>query len=180
MLGVAVVLPRRDGGVLPSADGTGRAAEAVDGQGSCGGGACCGEKVATESSISMSRVALQMSNPAMATIEQFVKRRKNVILEVMDSMKPAVGQVKRFFGLDFEPDTTSVKLLEGVRDYVDHGIQAHELNVQATLFGDVLKGAFDALALLKVGMFQIEYNSSSNHQPHIFLEYSQGQHPDGV
>ena len=52
-------------------------------------------------------------------------------------MKPAVGQVKRFFALDFEPDATSVKLLEGVRDYVDHGIQAHELNVQATLFGDV-------------------------------------------
>ena len=91
-----------------------------------------------------------MSNPSLATIETIVERRKKVILEVVDSMKGAVGQVKRFFALDFEPDTTSVKLLEGIREYVDNGIKAEELNVQPTLFGDVLKGAFDALALLKV------------------------------
>lgn len=93
-----------------------------------------------------------MSNPALATIEAFVRRRKDVLVEVVESMKPSVAKVKRYFGNEYEDDAVTLGALDGVVRYVTDGVEAEELNKQPTLFGDLLKGTFDMLGHLKVGI----------------------------
>ena len=83
-----------------------------------------------------------MSNPALATIEAFVKRRKDVLVEVVESIKPSVSKIKRYFGphYPYEEDVVTGGALDGVVRYVREGVQAEELNKQPTLFGGCAEG----------------------------------------
>jgi hypothetical protein len=104
-----------------------------------------------------------MSNPALATIEAFVKRRKDVLVEVVESIKPSVAKIKPFFNRQrFEEDTVTGRALDGVIRYVMEEVEPAELNKQPTLFGDLLKGAFDMLGHLKVSVDCLFASSSAD------------------